>query len=286
MGSKTPRLLRPEQRALFTRVPDLTGREIARHYTFSPDDLSVIARHRRRANRLGFAVQLALLRFPGRALMEVPEVPAPVLTYVAAQVGVPVNAFDHYGERVSSFYEHLDEIRRTFGYRMCGWSDLRRLGRIVLPLALESDRALPLVEAALDWLRTERIIAPGITTVERVVWSALRLAERRVTRQLLVPLAPEQRVLLDSLLHGDPALHGRTRLTWLRAAPEIASAKSLRLVLERLTFVRGLGLPLPSARLHPHRVRQLARRCAQYEAQPLAKLAPDRRHALLVAYLA
>jgi len=286
VAAKTPRLLRPEQRALFTRVPALTAREIARHYTFSPHDLSIIARHRRRGNRLGFAVQLALLRFPGRALMEVPEVPAPVLTYIADQVGVPVNAFDRYGERVSTLYEHLDEIRRTFGYRMCGWPELRQLGRTVLPLALESDRAMPLIEVALEWLRAEQIIAPGITTVERVVWIVQRLAERRVTRHLLGALSPEQRALLDTLLHGDADLHGRTRLTWLRAAPKIASAKSLRLVLERLAFVRGLGLPAPSPRLHPHRLRQLGRRCAQYEAQPLAKLAPDRRHALLVAYLA
>jgi hypothetical protein len=170
-------------------------------------------------------VQLALLRFPGRALMEVPEVPAPVLAYVAAQVGVPVNAFDHYGVRVSTLYEHLDEIRRTFGYRMCGWPDLRRLGRNVLPLALESDRAVPLIEAALDWLRAEQIIAPGITTVERVVWVALRLAERRVTRQLLAPLAPEHRALLDTLLHGDPALHGMGAPAWLGCAPRPRSPR-------------------------------------------------------------
>lgn len=285
MASKTPRLLRPDQRALFTRVPDLTAREIARHYTFSSHDLSIIARHRRRGNRLGFAVQLALLRFPGRALTDLPEVPAPLLTYIADQVGVPVNAFDDYGQRENTLYEHLDEIRREFGYHTCGWAELRRLGRGILPLALESDRALPLIEAALERLRTDRVIAPGITTVERVVWIVLRLAERRITRYLLGALSPEQRALLDTLLHGDPELHGRTRLTWLRAAPEIASAKSLRRVLERLAFVRALHLPSPSARLHPHRRRQLARRCAQYEAQPLAKLAPDRRHTLLAAYL-
>jgi hypothetical protein len=40
MATKTPRLLRPEQRVLFTRVPDLSVREIARYYTFSPDDLA------------------------------------------------------------------------------------------------------------------------------------------------------------------------------------------------------------------------------------------------------
>jgi hypothetical protein len=113
MATKTPRLLRPEQRVLFTRVPDLSVREIARYYTFSPDDLVSIARHRRDANRLGFAVQLALLRFPGRSLTDVSEVPTPILTYIADQVGVTVTAFDQYGLRENTLYEHLEEIRRV-----------------------------------------------------------------------------------------------------------------------------------------------------------------------------
>jgi len=285
MATKTPRLLRPEQRQLFTRVPDLSVREIARHYTFSPADLAIIARHRRDANRLGFAVQLALLRFPGRSLTDVPEVPAAILTHIAEQVGVKVNAFDRYGLRENTLYEHLDQIRREFGFHTCTWTILRRLGRSLLPLALESDRAAPLIEVALERLRTDKVIAPGITTVEELVWVVLRLAERRVVRQVLEPLAPEQHAVLDALLHGEAALNGLTRLTWLRAAPEIASATSLCKVLERLAFVQGLHLPAPSAQVSPHRLRQLARRCAQYEVQPLAKLAPGRRHTLLVAYL-
>jgi len=174
MATKTPRLLRPEQRVLFTRVPDLSVREIARYYTFSPGDLASIARHRRDANRLGFAVQLALLRFPGRSLTDVSEVPAPILTYIADQVGVKVNAFDQYGLRENTLYEHLEEIRREFGFRTCTWTVLRRLGRMLLPLALESDRPVPLIEVALERLRTDKVIAPGITASSAPARAALR----------------------------------------------------------------------------------------------------------------
>ena len=37
---------------------------IVRHYTLSPEDLALIRQRRRAANRLGFAVHLAYLRFP------------------------------------------------------------------------------------------------------------------------------------------------------------------------------------------------------------------------------
>ena len=36
-------------------------------YSLSPEDLEAIAEHRRSPKRLGFAVQLAYLRYPGRA---------------------------------------------------------------------------------------------------------------------------------------------------------------------------------------------------------------------------
>lgn len=63
--SRTPTYLTPEQRHALIQIPaDLSDREIARHYTFSRDDLDLINQRRRHQNRLGFAVQLAVLSFP------------------------------------------------------------------------------------------------------------------------------------------------------------------------------------------------------------------------------
>ena len=42
-----------------------TADELIRHYTFSETDISLIRRRLGDANRLGVAVQLCLLRFPG-----------------------------------------------------------------------------------------------------------------------------------------------------------------------------------------------------------------------------
>lgn len=70
---KKHEILSPQSRAaLFD--PPTDPAEIVRHYTFSPEDLALIRRRRRDANRLGFAVLLAYLRFPGR-VQGVAEVP-------------------------------------------------------------------------------------------------------------------------------------------------------------------------------------------------------------------
>jgi TnpA family transposase len=70
--------------ALPTVEPDLI-----RHYTLSPADLAVIARRRRPHNRLGFALQLCALRYPGRLLRPGEVVPRDVLVFVADQLDLP-----------------------------------------------------------------------------------------------------------------------------------------------------------------------------------------------------
>src|SRR4051812_16711935 len=88
-----PTYLTPDQHQALMQVPaDLPDREIARYSTFTEQERELINRRRRDSNRLGFAVQLALLRFPGRTLMEVKEVPRPGLTAMADQLGVAASA--------------------------------------------------------------------------------------------------------------------------------------------------------------------------------------------------
>jgi hypothetical protein len=84
-----------------------------------------------------------------------------------------------------------------------------------------------------------------MTTLERLVWSVQRLAQHRVEHLLLHPLSVDQRKRLDELVEVDPELRTRTRLSWLREAPEIPSAKSLRKVLDCLAFLHTLELPSP-----------------------------------------
>ena len=56
----------PERDSLLA-IPQSTE-ELIRLYTFSESDLALIRQHRGAANRLGFAVQLCYLRYPGIVL--------------------------------------------------------------------------------------------------------------------------------------------------------------------------------------------------------------------------
>ena len=73
--------------------------ELIRHYIFTESDLSVIAQHRGAANRLGFAVQLCYLRYPGIVLGVDAAPSPPLLRMVASQLKVPAETWDIYGQR-------------------------------------------------------------------------------------------------------------------------------------------------------------------------------------------
>jgi TnpA family transposase len=85
--------------------------ELIRLYTFSEQDLSVINQRRGDANRLGFAILMCGLRYPGRALTASELPPNALLTMVARQLGLDPNVWVQYAEREETRREHLSELR-------------------------------------------------------------------------------------------------------------------------------------------------------------------------------
>jgi TnpA family transposase len=90
-------LLSSEQRTRLFSIPTDTG-EMTRHYVLDANDLALVGARRRASNRLGFAAQLCALRHPGRVLDPSESPPAPMLAFVAKQIGVDPALFDEYAD--------------------------------------------------------------------------------------------------------------------------------------------------------------------------------------------
>jgi hypothetical protein len=80
-------LLTAAQREAFLAFPD-EEENLLRYYVLSVRDLAAVRQHRGDHNRLGFAVQLCYLRYPGRVLAENETPPAALLGMVATQLQV------------------------------------------------------------------------------------------------------------------------------------------------------------------------------------------------------
>lgn len=112
-------LLTEEQRLEFTQIPqNISEWEIARHYTLNENDIEIINRHRRDYNRLGFAVQLCVLRNPGWSLGNTQEIPESVLFYISEQLDVNPKEFELYFQRENTRMDHLGNKRDLWIYNI------------------------------------------------------------------------------------------------------------------------------------------------------------------------
>jgi TnpA family transposase len=157
----TPRqLLSPQARAaLFDPPTDV--RAIVRHYTFSNDDVTLIQQRRRNSNRLGFAVHLGYLRFPGRVLGPKETPPAHMLVFIADQLRIDSNDFGDYAQREETRREHLRELQAYLGVQPFGRQDYSTMARIAFNESIGTDRGEAIVGAMVAHLRQNSILLPS-----------------------------------------------------------------------------------------------------------------------------
>jgi TnpA family transposase len=242
----TRELLSPAQRAQFLSLPaEMSEQMLARYYTLSSEDLVRIRRHRRSHNKLGFSVQLAYLRFPGRTWTASEGASPLVVSYIANQLKVnPMGIVQYASEREATRFEHLAELQKAYCFRQFTTRDYRELSAWLMPLALSTDAGPALVGALIEEMRDRKIIIPGITTVERLGWEVRRRAEQQVFRLLTEGLTDLQRMQLQALLTV-PAASRQTLLVWLRQPPGAASPANFLKVVERLRWIRELVSEIP-----------------------------------------
>lgn len=282
----TRELLSDIQRIQFTQIPiDISDRDIVRYYTFNTDDLKVINSRRRVHNRLGMAVQLCYLRFPGRVWELGEKVPNSILSYVASQLSVKPKFFKKYAVRDTTRREHLAELQKVLGYDSMSISHYKRLSKWLMKLAFNTDKGIALVEALIEEMRRTKIIIPAMSTVERLAWEARRRAQNQFYLSLTKRLTTIQKKELDGLLVINVEKN-RTPLVWLRQPPGVANPKNFLKILDKFEFIRDLNLDSSClAKVHHNRLVQLTRIGVKTTPAHIARLDELRRYATLVAFL-
>ena len=280
---KKHEILSPQSRAaLFD--PPTDPAVIIRHYTFSPDDLALIRQRRRDTNRLGFAVHLAYLRFPGRVLGidEIP--PADILSFIADQLGIKPESLNQYARREETRWEHLGELQGYLGVRPFRREDYRTTARVALDKAIGSDRGDVIVATMIGYLRERGILLPAPTILERIGLAARARARKQAHKNLVEGLEPETISGLEALIAvGDD--QDRTPLAWLREWPEAPTQRNLVGIVERLQAIRKLGVGQDrEQRIHRARYAAIARETAILSAQHLSRFDTSRRLASLVVF--
>jgi len=254
------------------RLPsDIDDDTLRKYFTLTQEDLEQVGLCRGSTNRLGFAIQLCTLRCHGYFLPDTRDIPLAVVERIASQLGLLPIAPDDYPQNEKTRFEHLERIRQHLGFVRCDEAQRERLLKHLIDIAQAFTRTTALRQAAHRWLKQEKIVRPGRTTLRDLIVSAREAALQHVYAVLSVDLSSRDREEIDSLLiaassapeptESETESAQRSRLERFKAVARKESPEALHGLLDQLTALRSLGLTARPALadIHPATRRLLAR---------------------------
>ncbi|GLQ29054.1 Tn3 family transposase [Sulfitobacter pacificus] len=268
-----------QRSALFDLPTDETL--MLRHYTLADDDIEHINERRRPENKVGFALQLCALRYPGRLLSSGEVIPEKVLRFIAAQLGLTGDDVLPYAARRQTRQQHLHALRQVYGFKMFSGQGARSLKAWLENEAETARSNEDLARRFVEECRRSQVILPGISVIERLCADALVSAERQTESRITNRIDDGTKERLDALL--TEIVDGNvTRFIWLRRFETGSNSAGASRLLDRLEFLQELDLsPDILADVPPHRITRLRRQGERYFADGLRDITSDRRLAIL-----
>ena len=131
-------------------------------------DLAMIRRCRGDHSRLGYALMLCFLRYPGRHLRAHEHPSAALISFVAEQIDVCADGVEDAMASEQTRRRHAAELQRWLRLRPFNARHGAELAKWLLPHAVENDRLTHLAELVMEECRQRRIIIPSPRTLERL----------------------------------------------------------------------------------------------------------------------
>ena len=277
-------ILTIEERLRYMSIPaNMNDNIMATYFTLSLQDLEIINRHRGDHNRLGFAVQISVLRYTGWSLAQIKHIPENMLRYISNQLNLNEIEFKYYGKRDDTIYEHLKEIIEEYKYHQFSSHYYRKTTEFLYPKAMENSNIIYLIDITMERLRKDKIILPVISTIERIVWSVKNKTEKRIYKIINASLDEKQKEQMDTMLVVKE--NGKTPFSWLKEAPGYSSPNTFLKVIEKLDYIRQLNLNVDTKEIPLNRLNQLAKLGSKYEPKSLRRFKQDKRYAIMAVYI-
>lgn len=279
--------LTEEQNQTYARYPvTLIPEQLDKYFYLDDKDKALIAACRRDYNKLGYALQLATVRFLGTFLSNPIDVPAEVKNYMAKQLGIKLpKDLACYLERKATRSTHCNEIKRLFGYQDFNVTWRFRFNRWLYSQAwFGNERPSILFERCTVWLMDRKILLPGLSTLIILIAKARDRAAKRLWQRLATLASPKQKTQLESLLII-PDGKRYSQLDELKKGPTRISSTGLVQALLRYQFIRDLGIgKINFGNIPKTKMNHLARYVTVSWAPSIARMPEDRRIAVLLSF--
>ena len=172
-------------------------------------DLALVAAERSAPNRLGYALLLCALRYPGRALEPGERPPAPMVAFVARQLGIDPAVLGTGSNRPQTRREQVAELMRRGGFQDFSRTEARDLVAWLTPITQANRKPAQLAGLSVEELRRRRILLPRLRVLELVIHHARIRAEQALHRALIDGMDPVQLAALNERLPPRPAAVSR-----------------------------------------------------------------------------
>lgn len=180
--------------------------------------------------------------------------------------------------------QHIEEICLWYGYRSFTVVEAQLLEEHIEQKAAVNDEPLSLVRSSIDFLRNNKRILPGITTIERIIRKVYINIESSLFLNIYSSLVPKQLKLLDKIIESQNE-KTTTVLGILRGTTGQCSPQAFIDVADKLKQVRELHLKVDLRFIHPNKIKHIFRAASRYEPHMFRRFSEQKKYALLVIYL-
>lgn len=202
-----------------------THEELLDHWTLLPAERMLIEEAHTESNRLGYALLLKWFQYEGRFPQAPLAVPAPVVDFLAQQLGISPEAWRSYPWHSRTMERQRATIRQYYGMREATVSDGEDLVAWLVDQVLPNQRQREALTTALyARCRAMQIEPPAPRRIERLLRSAVHLADERVYTATLDRLSPETCARLDALLTVSPVADDEAASALTRSGDSIWQA--------------------------------------------------------------
>ncbi|EKD94463.1 MAG: Transposase [uncultured bacterium] len=278
-------LLSPQERNEAILIcEDMPIEELRKFYTLSKYDFSNIEKYKTNPNRLGFAIQLCVLRHKGWTLSYIQNIPISIVEYIAQQLNMSPNHYEHYHNRKNTIFDHFKDIKLIYDYKELNEENIGNLIAFLESLFKKSDNSYFLISGCLERLKSFRIVLPVIYRIEEIVGEAKVSNESKVIDMITEFLTDDQKKKIDFLLE----LYGESNfssLAWLRDDIGKPSNDTLLEVIKRIDKIDDIKFKLDLSGIPSYKIEQFIRLGKRYEPFSLRRFEDKKRHAIMSIYL-
>ena len=277
-------LTKQERLELIEISENISKAEIIANYTLNDFDLKLVNECRLDYNKIGFALQLGILRHKGYSVQSNINIPKEILSFVAKQLNIKSKEYKNYFSAEKTSRIHLNKIKQNYNYNDF---DIEKEPMYILEIKKtidDGESSFSLVCKFIEILKLEKTILPGMTTLEKIVHRAIIENEKEIYNKVNMFLTAGQKQELDGFLEYNSKKR-MPILSWLRIYNGKSSPDEFLETIDKIETIKQLNLNLDLTLISYKRIEFFIRIGKKYDPTSLKNLNENRRYAIMAVFL-